>query len=669
MSTLCLQQYNHNFAIVPDLCERISRKRSRGSPFSLEPTSFEEDLEFVKSLQNTPKREKLSTTFCPSNQAPEFGIFDPNAFSEFFESSNQSNLFGSSSSSSSVVLPPLPSGMQQAHFSSQSNVRQATEPELLVMEQPEEYYRARYGSEGVRAPLKGRRENYPTVQVMGFHGKFTGNVTVKLVHEDGSPHPSCSLDNSEDRKQALSKKINFGNHSVEFEDLRIRREKKKEGRKAAANEKVSAKEGRDDKKACLLFTAILTSDRGDIHLQALSTPISLTTAPEPAELDLVHPSIAHYGAQDLVIIKGSKMTSPKVSFRITLPSGQLQVLHGCVDKERSHQNVLLVKTPSLHHIMEHIGSAPRVSAEVVVTTGRSQMPSNSLMFEFIQNHICRECHQLYPQAASSPHSSLPPTHTAPQQQQQPPTVCSPPPVPTPTINVVLSPIPRQMTDFTDQPSSSVNLSQMVHPETLCHSVFTSDVVGSLTSAISPTGYCSTTANMPSPSIHVPPSTPPTSSGCQGYDSQQQQAEKRNDDSNIMLLVEKLMEESQQQPAMYGGSFGIEQASSNGGGVGSPFLPDVSPTAGSPASDSLCYSPVTPVHSPVDGVWNCIESMLKKMFENGQINQTYFEFWSAQCATQSPVLFSCFASSCNDETLFLQQLLASQKLPLFSSTHQ
>ena len=84
------------------------------------------------------------------------------------------------------------------------------------------------------------------------------------------------------------------------------------------------------------------------------------------------------------------------------------------------------------------------------------------------------------------------------------------------------------------------------------------------------------------------------------DSQQQQAEKRNDDSNIMLLVEKLMEESQQQPAMYGGSFCIEQASSNGGGVGSPFLPDVSPTAGSPASDSLCYSPVTPVHSPVDG---------------------------------------------------------------------
>lgn len=28
-----------------------------------------------------------------------------------------------------------------------------------------QYYRARYNSEGVRAPLKGVTENYPTVQV------------------------------------------------------------------------------------------------------------------------------------------------------------------------------------------------------------------------------------------------------------------------------------------------------------------------------------------------------------------------------------------------------------------------------------------------------------------------------------------------------------------------
>lgn len=42
-----------------------------------------------------------------------------------------------------------------------------------------QYYRARYGSEGVRAPLKGRTENYPTVGVSNkliLGSKIAGNI-------------------------------------------------------------------------------------------------------------------------------------------------------------------------------------------------------------------------------------------------------------------------------------------------------------------------------------------------------------------------------------------------------------------------------------------------------------------------------------------------------------
>jgi hypothetical protein len=40
------------------------------------------------------------------------------------------------------------------------------------------------------------------------YGQFRyGRIDVKLVHEDGSPHTSCSLDTSEGRKNAVSKKI------------------------------------------------------------------------------------------------------------------------------------------------------------------------------------------------------------------------------------------------------------------------------------------------------------------------------------------------------------------------------------------------------------------------------------------------------------------------------
>ena len=72
----------------------------------------------------------------------------------------------------------------------------------------------------------------------------------------------------------------------------------------------------------------------------------------------------------------------KVLFRIQLPDGQVRDLHGSVDKERSHQNVLLVRTPSLSQY--HFGNHP-VQAQVVVITGRNQMPSNPLLFDFIPN--------------------------------------------------------------------------------------------------------------------------------------------------------------------------------------------------------------------------------------------------------------------------------------------
>lgn len=71
-------------------------------------------------------------------------------------------------------------------------------------------------------------------------------------------------------------------------------------------------------------------------------------------------------------------------FRILLPDGRRQELHGSVDKDRSHQNVLLVKTPSLNQL-SHQFVQQQVQAEVIVITGRNQMLSNPLPFDFIPN--------------------------------------------------------------------------------------------------------------------------------------------------------------------------------------------------------------------------------------------------------------------------------------------
>ena len=42
-------------------------------------------------------------------------------------------------------------------------------------------------------------------------------ITVKLVHEDGTTHTCCSLDSSDDRKKALTKRVTPIKNSMKAE--------------------------------------------------------------------------------------------------------------------------------------------------------------------------------------------------------------------------------------------------------------------------------------------------------------------------------------------------------------------------------------------------------------------------------------------------------------------
>lgn len=64
--------------------------------------------------------------------------------------------------------------------------------------------------------------------------------------------------------------------------------------------------------------------------------------------------------------------------------GEFIELPGTIDKEKSHQNVLLIRTPIIDHLSYGL-SHQRIEAKVMVITGRSQMCSNTLDFEFIPN--------------------------------------------------------------------------------------------------------------------------------------------------------------------------------------------------------------------------------------------------------------------------------------------
>lgn len=61
------------------------------------------------------------------------------------------------------------------------------------------------------------------------------------------------------------------------------------------------------------------------------------THQEPAELEWVKPSTASYNGGEEIVIKGTKMTSPKVIFLLPSASGHELELSGSVDKDQSHQ--------------------------------------------------------------------------------------------------------------------------------------------------------------------------------------------------------------------------------------------------------------------------------------------------------------------------------------------
>ncbi len=113
-----------------------------------------------------------------------------------------------------------------------------------------------------------------------------------------------------------------------FEDLRIRREKKKEGRKTVSNvDKSVSRDTKSDKLAFLLFTAEVETSYERVTCTAISSPISLSKYTLSARgnqwesfsgallinftmslyLQLQHPSLLNWtGLFPLVVTLGAK---------------------------------------------------------------------------------------------------------------------------------------------------------------------------------------------------------------------------------------------------------------------------------------------------------------------------------------------------------------------------
>lgn len=251
---------------------------------------------------------------------------------------------------------------------------------ISILEQPEEYYRARYASEGSRGPLKGRSHNScPKVQLMMEEGSehVSAMITVSLVHDDNTVHSVCSLATAEeDGPSNVSKRATGPEFIVEFDQLRVKRERHTGGAKGKQKAKAHKQ---NESTGYLLFRADITTMNGQLTCQTRSDEIKLTTKPESAELHAIKNDYASVEGDDEVWIRGSKMIgNPSVYFEVFDHSTKKCIgrYAGNVMKEESHQNLLVVKTPK-------VPFNDKVLSHVVVITGKDKMKSNPLPFTFI----------------------------------------------------------------------------------------------------------------------------------------------------------------------------------------------------------------------------------------------------------------------------------------------
>jgi hypothetical protein len=161
-------------------------------------------------------------------------------------------------------------------------------------------------------------------------------------------------------------------------------------------------------------------------------------------LEWLIPEYGHANGDERIVIKGTKMTcrkfytlctqsicitallrhtmltfcsssslhTAKVTFTVMLPDTQVVELLGHVDKEQSHQNVLVVKTPRLPDELRNY-QGPTLKAEVRVSSGRAGTCSAPLPFYYIPNGVCHTCRQTLPAPVPVQQSSFIPYNCSP----------------------------------------------------------------------------------------------------------------------------------------------------------------------------------------------------------------------------------------------------------------
>eukprot|EP00795_Rhopilema_esculentum_P000093 gene93-9705_t len=269
-----------------------------------------------------------------------------------------------------------------------------TVPNLEMVEEPEESYRARYESEGCRGPIRGVSENgFPTVRVNGYSGSVL--MTVYLVTECGEPHlhsitgpgstkTMCKEVTLEGNVSAIQTWIGpEQNMTAVWDSLSVRRirnwdadKKLRERGDNPAAWKAKKKEAR------LMFQCNVpqTTDRPGYILTCQSRPFMCTAPSGNPEIWWISENESTpNGGKEIAIIGKKFSTGFRVRFYGT-DSGGLWEAYADVDKSKSHQGAIVLKVPQYKAL--DIDRKIEVLVEVRVGPEKDKRCSESIAFSY-----------------------------------------------------------------------------------------------------------------------------------------------------------------------------------------------------------------------------------------------------------------------------------------------
>lgn len=269
-----------------------------------------------------------------------------------------------------------------------------TVPNLEMVEEPEESYRARYESEGCRGPIRGVSENgFPTIRVNGYSGSVL--MTVYLVTECGEPHlhsitgpgstkTVCNEVTLEGNISAIQTVIGpEQNMTAVWDSLSVRRIRNWDADKKLRDRGDNPAAWKTKKKeARLMFQCNIpqVGERPGYILTCQSRPFMCTAPSGNPEIWWISDSeCSPKGGKEIGIIGKKFSTGFRVRFFGTDPEG-LWEAYAEVDKSKSHQGAVVLKVPPYKNT--EIDKKVEVLIEVRVGPEKDKRCSESIAFCF-----------------------------------------------------------------------------------------------------------------------------------------------------------------------------------------------------------------------------------------------------------------------------------------------